>query len=538
MAKLNKFKINWSDEENDESEDVFEEQKPSESSVNFADILSQEKESFITHELKVGEKIKGRIVKLSEADDVFVDVDSKIPAIISRIDLLDSESGSLLYKEGDLIEAFIVSTNSDSIYLSNSLSHKVARASVLEEAWHSKIPVKAKILAVNKGGYDLEVMGHSAFCPLSQIESYFVENPEVYLGKQLEFLVVSYNKKKCVLSRRDYLEQKARKRIHELFEQLDEEPEVDGEVIALKDFGAIISLGGLQAFLHISEISFSHVEDISDYLTIGQRIRAKVIDITGDFSSKKLPRVSLSMKACEEDPWISLSQDFVQGGTYKAKVVRLCPFGAFVSLRPGIDGLIHISEMSWIKKVRKPEEILSLKDIVTVRVLELDPFKRKISLTLKAVEDDPWLKLSHNFPVGSEHTVEVFRLKSFGALVILKEGVLALIPRSDLQKKFGQAYRKKSSPPNKLTVIIREVDKDQKKILLGFPDVEEQQSSSHDFKEYIKSDSLEEAIETTSPEEKSQAFSSVKDRNKEVSPKYTLGSFIDAAFEEKKKKRK
>ena len=526
MAKLKKFEIEWADDSlTDQNDELFEDKSPSSEEGSFSDILSKEGEP-PSHNLQVGEKVRGIIMKISDANDIFVDIGSKIPASIAKMDLIDENSGKLSHKEGDILEAFIVSKNSDTILLSNSLSHKIARAGALEDAYHSKIPVQAKVVAINKGGYELETMGHKAFCPLSQMESFFVKDPEVYLGKQLDFIVSSYNKKQCLLSRRNLQQEKAKKKIQDLFDRLDEKPEVTGTITGLKDFGAHVLIDAcLEAFLHISELSFSHVDNIHDFLEIGQNITVSVIDITGDFSSERLPRVSLSLKAREDDPWENASKEFLIGGNYKAKVVRLLPFGAFVSLKPGVEGLIHVSEMSWIKSVRKPEELLSIGDIVAVRVLELDSFKKKMSLTLKAIEDDPWLKASNELTPGTKKTVEIERLKSFGAICVLLEGVTGLVPKAELQKKFGQGYRKKSSPPHSLDIIIKEVNTDEKKVLLGLDGMDEEDSSLADYKEYLAS---------SSPASGQKQESSFSNNNDDEESTFNFGSLLGEALKKKK----
>lgn len=526
MAKLKKFEIEWSEDSNQEFEKLFEDDS-SKKEIDFATILEEEETNFQEKSFAVGDKVKGLIIQITSSEDVFVDIGSKIPASIAKRDLIDEASGKLTKKEGDSLEAFIVAKTHDSLLLSNSLSHKVARASALEDAWRSGIPVKAKIISVNKGGYELETMGQKAFCPLSQMEPFYVENPEEYIGKQFEFLVNSYNKKQCLLSRRGLLEKKAKEKILELFENLEEKPLVTGTITSLKDFGASVLIDGcLNAFLHISEVSFGHIENISEFLEVGQEIKAKVIDITGDFSSDRLPKVSLSLKACEDDPWETVTHDFPTGGTYRAKITRLAPFGAFASLKPGIEGLIHVSEMSWVKRVRKPEEILSVGDIVSVRLLEMDPFKKKMSLSLKAIDEDPWLKVSQDYPEGGSFTVEVLKLKSFGAICSLEEGVTGLLPRGDLQKKFGQGYRKKASPPHKLDVIVKAVDKEAKKILLGFNGLEDDENSREDFKEYLASSG-----QRTSGESSSKSFeSSSKEQD---NSRFSLGSLLGDALKKK-----
>ena len=525
MARLKKFEINWDDNNSDElGEDLFSKGKPSEAEENFEAILSGE-EALPSYNYEVGERVKGFVMKISTSDDIFVDIGSKIPASIAKLDLTDEETGKLKVKEGDSLEAFIISKTSDTIILSNSLSHKVARASALEEAYHSKIPVQAKVVGVNKGGYELELMGQAGFCPLSQMESYFVEDPKIYIGKKLDFIIASYNKKQSLLSRRRLQEEKAKTLVAELFDKLEEKPKVMGVVTNLKDFGAHILIDGcLPAFLHVSEISFGHIEKIAEHLDIGQKVTASVLDITGDFSSDKLPRVSLSLKALQDDPWETASKEFVQGASYTGKVERLMPFGAFVSLKPGIEGLLHVSEMSWVKRVRKPEELLKTGDMVSVRVLEIDPYKKKMSLSLKSLEEDPWHRVSQEFPVGSEHEAEVTRLKAFGSICELKEGLTGLVPKSDLQKKFGASYKKHSSPPHKLKVCIREINKEEKKILLGFSGLDDEEKSREDFKEYLSSGTSSSKPSFESSQKETSADSST----------FSLGSLLGDALKKKK----
>ncbi len=526
MAKLKKFEIEWSEDSNKEFENIFEDDS-SKKEIEFTELLEGEEPNFEERSFQVGDKVKGRIIQITSREDVFVDIGSKIPATIAKRDLLDEASQQLTKKEGDTVEAFIVSKTMDSLVLSNSLSHKVARASALEDAWRSGLPVIAKVVAVNKGGYELETMGQKGFCPLSQMESFYVEKPDEYVGKQFEFLVNSFSKKQCLLSRRGLLERKAKEKLITLFENLEAGPIVTGVITSLKDFGASVLIDGcLNAFLHISEVSFGHVEKISDFLEVGQTITAKVVDITGDFSAERLPKVSLSLKACENDPWETVSKDFPTGGTYKAKITRLAPFGAFASLKPGIEGLIHISEMSWVKRVRKPEEILALGDIVSVRLLEMDPFKKKMSLSLKAIDEDPWLKVSQDFKVGSSHNVAVLQLKSFGAICVLEEGVTGLLPRGDLQKKFGQSYRKNASPPHKLDVVVKNIDQETKKILLGFSGLEEDDDSREDFKEYLA------ASGKSSPDINDSFGSSSSSSSKDEST-FSLASLLGDALKKK-----
>ena len=523
MKQSKKFEISWSDETDDNELFGKESGSSKKAGNDFSRLLEEERRTpFTPQTIRQGEKVSGTIVKLGDSNDVFVDLHYKLPGVIAKEELRNEATGELSYKVGDTVEAFVISINAETVVMSRSLSHKITQENTLKDAYQNKIPVKGKIVKVNKGGYEVELMGQKGFCPLSHIENYYVEDSASYIGKTLDFIVSSYQKHNILLSRKKFLEEKARVRINELYQQLDDEPEVTGTIVALKDFGAVVSIESLvPAFLHISEVAFSHVSDISEYLHVGQKIKARVLDITGDFTSDKLPKVSLSIKSLQDDPWDSVAEDFKEGASYNGKVVRLVPFGAFVSLKPGVEGLLHISEMSWVKRVRKPEELLTEGDMLNVRILELDPFKQQIKLSLKAIEEDPWFQVSYNYPVGSEHEVEVVRLKPFGALVQIKEGVVGLVPQTELKRKFGHSARKKASPGEKFTVVIRNLDAEEKKILLGFPDQDFEETSQRDFQDYIVSD----------PKKEEQSSSESKPSSQEAHS--TLGDIFKKAMRDK-----
>ncbi len=471
------YQFEWEDDDNS-----LENQNQEEDDREFKELLaSSPSERGASDAYRLGDKVRALIVHMTDdGNDVMVELGVKGTATIGK-DELRSSDGSLLYKVGDSIDAFIVSMKDDEILLSNSLSHKVLKEHAVDDAFAAKIPVKGKVLATNKGGFDVALLGKKAFCPISQMDISRIEDPNEYLGKEFDFLIQRVQGRNIVVSRSALLKRKA----HELLANLEEGNELDGMVKEIRNFGAMLDIGGIIGVLHISEIGYGHVTDIHEVLKVGDNLRVKVIRIEQN-GPQALPRISLSRKQVQTDPWSDLSTKIAVGDNLSAKVVRLTNFGAFVELFPGVDGLIHLSEMSWVKRVHNPADLLKLGDRIEVRVLELDLEKRRISLSIKSIDADPWQGMKAAFPEGSEHDVAVNALKGFGALVELREGVLGLVPRSSLFKAFGESYRRKASPPQKIRVKIVRVDVENRKVLLSPAQLEQDDEAQKDYLEFLK----------------------------------------------------
>lgn len=472
------YQFEWEDDDNS-----LENENQEDDNREFMELLANsptERGASTTYRL--GDKVRALIVHMSDdSNDVMVELGAKGTASISK-DELRSNDGSLTYKVGDSIEAFIVSVKGDDIVLSNSLSHKVLKENAVDDAYAAKLPVKGKVQGTNKGGFDVVLLGKKAFCPISQMDMVRIEDPNEYVGKEFDFLIQKVQGRNIVVSRTVLLKRKAQ----ELLSKLEEGTELDGVVKEIRNFGAMMDIGGVVGVLHISEIGYGHVTDIHEMMKVGDHFRVKIIRIEQNAGPQGQTRISLSRKQVQTDPWSDLSTKLSVGDTLSAKVVRLTNFGAFAELFPGVDGLIHLSEMSWVKRVHNPAELLKLGDRVEVRVLEIDVEKRRISLSIKSVDADPWQDVKASFPEGSEHDVVVNALKGFGALVELKEGVLGLVPRSSLFKAFGESYRRKASPPQKLRVKIVKVDQDARKVLLSPAQLEQDDEAQKDYLEFLK----------------------------------------------------
>jgi len=330
-------------------------------------------------------------------------------------------------------------------------------------------------------------MGKRAFCPVSQMDTKFVANKMEYMNQEYNFLIekVEEGGRNIVVSRSKLLKREGEAKITELEERVDQELILDGVIREVKDFGAFVDLGGFDGFMHVSEMSYARVNRASDYVQKGDKVRVKVLKIETTADGKK--RISLSMKAIQEDPWATISSHFESGKSYKGTVVRLETFGAFVSLMPGVEGLIHVSEMSWEKRINHPSEVLKVGDSVQVRIIDIKTAEQKLSLSLKNIEEDPWASAETKYANGTLFTGKVQSLKGFGAFVEIAPGVTGLVPTEILKKAYGESFKKKASPPQELSVVVRELNLGERKILLSLPEIKDDSGDIAAYHEYMQS---------------------------------------------------
>ena len=474
--------IKWEDDE--ESFESENEGKKEDSS--FAELLAQsDADSKPRQSLRVGAKVEGIIDAINpNSNNVLVELDPLHTGVIDKQDLLDDE-GELKYRAGDTISAYVVSRQGGEILLSSSMSSSQQSLDDLRMASQSGLPVKGKVTGENKGGFDVTVMSKAAFCPVSQMDTTFVQSKAEYIGQEYEFLIdkVAEGGRNIVVSRSKLLRQQAEQKARELEERLSEDLILTGVVKEIRDYGAFVDIGGLDGFLHISELSYSRVQKVNEFLDRGDKVKVKVINIEEKDGKK---RISLSMKAVNDDPWTTIAEDYEEGSSVAGKVTKLESFGAFVEIAPGVEGLIHISEMSWEKRIHHASDLLSVGDTVNVRILKIDSEQKRLSLSLKDIGADPWAKAEQELTVGSTVKGTVTNLKGFGALVEVLPGVTGMIPVSVLKKAFGESYRKEASPPKELDVQIKAVEREEKKVALGLPNVEgEDEANDEAYREYL-----------------------------------------------------
>ena len=366
-----------------ETEDITEldkkygEEKPS---AEFSKMLEEAgPDTKQLQEVAVGKKVKGTIQKIDDTS-AFVDFGGRSEAVID-LQELRSESGELNLTEGDSIEA-IVSSLEGEIRLTRSL--RSSNKQVIREAHENGLPVDGRVTGFNKGGLVVNLGGLRAFCPLSQIEMGFCQSPESYAGKTLSFKIIELRGggRNLVVSHRAILEEEAKARGLALREKLNKGDELDGKVTRLERFGAFVDIGGVEGLVHVSEISHTRVNNPGEVLKTGQTIKVKILDMKDLGGDKE--RISLSIKALEPDPWSNLP--FRNGQVISGKVVSIQNFGAFVEVAPGIEGLVHISQLTGEKRVNNPSEVVTVGQEVQVRVQEIDRVQHRISLSMRAAQ--------------------------------------------------------------------------------------------------------------------------------------------------------
>jgi small subunit ribosomal protein S1 len=433
------------------------EQERSAVAEDFATLFAHEEATPTLHE---GQIVKGRVVQISD-DSVFVDIQEKGEAIIARAELED-EQGNLEVGVDDEVEATVISTDGE-IRLSRKLLKGMKARALLESAVANGLPVEGRVAGVIKGGYEVMVAGLRAFCPFSQIDTRRVESSDVYLNQVLEFRVTRYgdNGRNIVLSRRHLLEESARKAAEETRQKVAPGAVLPGTVSSLTDFGAFIDLGGVQGLVHLSELSHSRVVKPADLLKVGQEVSVKVLKIDG-----KNGKIALSMKALEGDPWAAVPGQLRERQIVKGRIVRAMDFGVFVELLPGVDGLLHMSEVPRSQQAQIKEAAAAQEEI-TVMVLGIDPEKKRISLALAPEGTTPGEQVESSVSAGSVVMGRVERVEPFGVFVRIGPGQVGLIPNAEMGTQRGADHRRDFAPGTEVRVLVLGIEDGGKRIRLS-----------------------------------------------------------------------
>ena len=334
---------------------------------------------------KPGQAVETEVVSISK-DCVFLQLNGKSEGILDRDELAD-EDGNLAVKAGDRLRVFFLNAENGEMRFTTKIKGAAAGAEMLEQAYLEKIPVEGLVEREIKGGYDIRIGELRAFCPYSKMGEKRSDNSAEYVGKRLSFKIQEFKEKgrSILVSNRAIYEEARAKRLEELKQTLQEGMVISGPITSIQSFGAFVDLGGIQALLPVSEISRSRVEDIQALLSVGQEIKASILKI--DWRNE---RISLSMKSLLADPWETVKEKYPEGSRHTGKVVRLADFGAFVSLEPGIDGLMHVSEISKASNYgASRESAVKLGQTLSVEILGVDQANRRISLKpARSVEED------------------------------------------------------------------------------------------------------------------------------------------------------
>ena len=414
--------------------------------------------------LSEGEVIKGTVLKVSSSE-VIVDVGYKSEGMIA-IDEFRDEHGEVTVQEGDLVDVLLERTEDREghVVLSREKAEKMKIWDEVEKAYADRKVVIGRVIERIKGGLAVDI-GVRAFLPGSQIDVRPVRNLDSLRGQELRMHVIKVNKKRgnIVLSRKALLEEENAEKKRQTLETLVEGKVIRGVVKNITDYGAFIDLGGLDGLLHITDMSWGRVSHPSEIFKVNDE--AEVIVLKFDPATE---RVSLGYKQLIADPWTVVGERYPVGGRVTGKVVSLTDYGAFVELEPGVEGLIHVSEMSWSKRVKHPSKILNVGDTVEAMVLGVDLQARRISLGLKQIEANPWLELAEKYPVGTRITGAVRNLTEFGAFVEVEEGIDGLIHISDMSwskrlKHPSEALKKGDT----VEAMVLNVDAENQRLSLG-----------------------------------------------------------------------
>ncbi len=375
-----------------------------------------------------GEVIKGTVLKVSDSE-VIVDVGYKSEGLIPLSEFYD-ENGDPMVQPGDTVDVLLERTEDRDghIVLSREKAEKMKIWDEVEKAYADRKVVIGRVIERIKGGLAVDI-GVRAFLPGSQIDVRPVRNLDSLRGQELRMRVIKVNKKRgnIVLSRKVLIEEENAEKKKETLATLAEGKVMQGVVKNITDYGAFIDLGGIDGLLHVTDMSWGRAQHPSEIFNVNDEV--EVIVLKFDPATE---RVSLGYKQLHADPWTSAAERYPVGQRLQGKVVSLTDYGAFVELEPGIEGLIHVSEMSWSKRVKHPSKLLNVGDMVESMVLGVDPNARRIALGLKQIESNPWQQLGEKYPVGSKITGTVRNLTEFGAFVEVEEGIDGLIHISDM----------------------------------------------------------------------------------------------------------
>jgi small subunit ribosomal protein S1 len=418
---------------------------------------------------KVGDIVKGKVMEV-QSDYVLVDINYKSEGLIP-INEFRFVEGKISVAPGDEVEVFIdrIENENGMIVLSKDKADMYKAWNDITRAAENQELIEGTVIAKVKGGLSVDI-GVKAFLPGSQIDLRPVRNMDIYIGKKYKFKVIKFNKKRgnIVLSRRVLLEEERETMRTQTMDQMKEGSIVKGLVKNITEYGAFLDLGGMDGLLHITDLSWGRIKHPSEVINVGDEIDVMVLK----YDSEK-ERVSLGLKQLQKDPWLDTAEKYSKGNQVTGKVTSLVDYGAFVEIDEGVEGLIHVSEMSWTKKVKHPSQILNVGDEVKAMVLDIDQENRRISLGLKQLETNPWLELKETYQPGTIIEGEVKSITDFGIFLGVEDGIDGLVHVSDF------SWTKRVNHPSemftkgqKVRAVVLGVDVENERFSLGVKQLE------------------------------------------------------------------
>ncbi|MGH0038470.1 MAG: 30S ribosomal protein S1 [Myxococcota bacterium] len=429
------------------------------SGVTFAELFEASQK-----QVKEGEVTQGKVLSIDD-DFVQVDVGFKSEGLVPAWEFME-EDGTMTIKVGDTVDVLIEEAEDDlgRIVLSKEKADRVKVWDDISDAYEADKPVEGMVIARVKGGLSVDI-GVKAFLPGSQVDLRPVRNLEGLMGQRMQFKIIKFNKRRgnIVLSRRALLETERRKMREETLGTLAAGQIVDGVIKNITDYGAFIDLGGIDGLLHITDMSWGRINHPSELFNVGDEIKVKVLKF-----DPETERVSLGLKQIQPDPWVDAGMRYPLGMRVQGKVVSLTDYGAFIELEPGIEGLVHVSEMSWTKRVKHPSKVVAIGDDVEAVVLDVDERDRKVSLGMKQIEPNPWTVIEEKYPVGTKVSGQVRNITNFGVFVGLEEGIDGLVHVSDISWTESVKHpSEKFKKGDEVEAVVLKIDKENEKFSLG-----------------------------------------------------------------------
>ena len=410
--------------------------------------------------------IQGRVVGMNERD-VLIDIGFKSEGIIDRSEFNEDELPAI----GDQVEVYLefIEDASGNTILSKEKADFMRRWKELKDAFENETIISGKIVRRIKGGLIVDLGVVQAFLPGSQVDVRPIQDFDIYLNKEIEIRIVKFNesRKNIVVSHKIILEDSLKEQREALFKELEVGSILEGRVKNITDFGVFVDLGGIDGLLHITDLSWGRVNHPSEVISMNDSITVKVIEY-----DEERKRVSLGLKQLAPHPWEDVEIKYSIGTTVKGKVVSLTNYGCFIELEPGVEGLIHVSEISWTKHIKNPSEVYNMGDEVDAKVLSIDIEDKKISLGVKQLTPDPWDAIEEKYMTGTVHKAKVQNLTQFGAFAELEEGIDGLVHVSDLSwTKVIKHPKEKVEKGQEIEVRVLEVSRENRRISLGIKQV-------------------------------------------------------------------
>ena len=434
---------------------------------DFGQLLDQFEQEQST--LQEGEVVRGTVVGITERG-VVIDFGYKSEGIVNPNEFM--EDGKLTVKRGDEVDVLVKHMETGEGYpvLSRADAVRLRAWDDLEKAYNEGTVIKGRVIERIKGGLRIDIDGIAAFLPGSQVDVRPIRNLDSLRDKQIEAKVIKLNRKRSnvVLSRKAVLEERDAGRKDQTLNQIEEEIIVEGQIKNLTDYGAFVDLGGIDGLLHVTDMSWGRLQNPSELFKVGDTVQVKVLKF-----DRERERVSLGYKQLLPDPWETIEERFPPATRITGKIASVADYGAFVELEPGVEGLVHVSEMSWSKRIKHPSKIVSPGDTVEVEVLSVDPRARRVSLGMKQVQENPWKTIGERYHVGDRVHGRVRNLTDFGAFIEIEDGVDGLVHVSDISwsrrvKHPGEVLKK----GQQVDAVITTIDPENRRMSLSIKELE------------------------------------------------------------------